>query len=90
MNDSGTRAELTALNFHQMTMPPSPNCGFTMSVLYVASNAKPDVVLIFAIGMYDHRLHVDDIRAIEQLDRQASENGSREVQKKLGGKKPTM
>ena len=90
LHDSCTRAELTALGFHQMTIPPSPNCGFTMSVRYVASNAKPDVVFIFGIGMYDHRMHIDDIRAIEQLDRQAAESRSREVQQKLGGKKPTM
>ena len=90
LHDSCTRGELTALGFHQMTMPPSPNCGFTMSVRYVASNAKPDVVFIFGIGMYDHRMHIDDIRAIEQLDRQAAESRSREVQQKLGGKKPTM
>ena len=90
LNDSCTRAELTALGFHQMTMPPSPNCGFTMSVLYVASKQRPDVAFIFGIGMYDHRLHIEDIRASEQFDRQAAENRSREVQQKLGGKKPTM
>ena len=90
LHDSCMRAELTALGFHQMTMPPSPNCGFTMSVRYVASNAKPDVVFVFGIGMYDHRLHIDDIRTIEQQDHQAAESRSREVQQKLGGKKPTM
>ncbi len=84
------RSEVAGQGFFEMTQGPSQRCGLVMHVLYAAAQAKPDAVYTFYIGMYDHRLHVEDIRAAEEQERKHKQGQSEKTKQELGGKAPRL
>lgn len=63
--DRCERGELIGQGVYEIQQPPSTACGFTMSVLFSESPREPGKVFVFSMGMYDHRLAVEDIKAVQ-------------------------
>jgi hypothetical protein len=88
--DMCNRSELQSPATTGMTQPPSRHCGFTMSVLYSSRAREPGRVFQFSIGMYDHRLHVEDIDAIQSRGMAQQEGGKRKIRDSFGGNTPRL
>lgn len=88
--DMCNRSEMLSPATMDMTQPPSRGCGFTMSILYAGSPREPGRVFRFSIGMYDHRLHVQDIEAVHEREAAEAKTREDETRTHLGRNKPRL